>query len=119
MENPSSTTWSENQPKDSRMASKRRRPRMNCRVPLSIAWNSIALGSHHLETAFTRVVNAYGCLLVSPIDMELHQRLRVINLRTLQETDAEVVWKGTQRLDGWDLGIKLIEEQTDFWGVEF
>jgi hypothetical protein len=33
--------------------------------------------------------------------------------------EAEVVWKGTQRPDGWDLGVKLVQAEIDFWGVEF
>ena len=119
MDNTSSTIWSENHPKDLRMASKRRGPRMNCRVLVTIAWNSIDAGSHHFETGFTRVVNMFGCLLVSPKDIDLQQRLRVTNLRTWQEVDAEVVWKGTERPDGWDLGVKLLDERTDFWGVDF
>jgi len=54
-----------------------------------------------------------------PKDIDLQQRLRVTNLRTWQEVDAEVVWKGTERPDGWDLGVKLLDERTDFWGVDF
>jgi hypothetical protein len=119
MDKISTSAWSENHPKDLRAASKRRGARVNCRVPVTIEWNSRVAGSLHLETAFTRVVNFYGCLLVSPKDIDLQQRLRVTNLVTRQQVDAEVVWKGTQRPDGWDLGVKLIEARTDFWGVDF
>lgn len=119
MDNTLSKVWSEDRPKDVRLASKRRSARMNCRVPVSVAWNEGASGSHHFEKGFTRVVNMYGCLVVSPMDMELHQRVRITNLATRQEADAEVVWKGTRRPDGWDLGLKLMEERIDFWGVDF
>jgi hypothetical protein len=40
-------------------------------------------------------------------------------LSTRREVEAEVVWKGTQRPDGWDLGVKLVQSEIDFWGVEF
>jgi hypothetical protein len=73
----------------------------------------------HFESGFTRVVNNYGCLLVSPKEINLQQRLRVTNLSTRREVEAEVVWKGTQRPDGWDLGVKLVHAEQDFWGVEF
>jgi len=92
---------------------------MNCRVPVTILWAENEVGLRHFESGFTRVVNNYGCLLVSPKEINLQQRLRVTNLSTRREVDAEVVWKGTQRPDGWDLGVKLMQAELDFWGVEF
>lgn len=109
--------WQENQPRDLRTATKRRGDRMNYRVPVSIEWDGEIAGAGCLETGFTRVVNDYGCLLVSPREMDLQQRLRVTNLVTRQQCGAEVVWKGTQRPDGWDLGVKLTDAMLDFWGV--
>lgn len=90
---------------------------MNYRVPVSIEWDAEIAGNSRLETGFTRVVNDYGCLLVSPIEMQLKQRLRVTNLVTQQQAGAEVVWKGTERPDGWDLGVKLTDAILDFWGI--
>jgi hypothetical protein len=110
---------SEIQAKDLRTASKRRSARMNCRVSVAIAWNGKPGGVSHSESGFTRVVNYNGCLLVCAKEIDLRQRLRVTNLSTRQEADAEVVWKGTRRPDGWDLGVKLIEPMFDFWGVDF
>jgi hypothetical protein len=72
----------------------------------------------HFEAAFTRVVNNYGCLLVSPSEVELQQSLRLTNLSTRQAADGVVVWKGTRRPDGWDLGVELVGADLDFWGVE-
>jgi hypothetical protein len=113
------TVWDQNHPPDIRTASKRRGPRMNCRVPVTIAWSSKVAGLRHFESGFTRVVNNYGCLLVSPREIDLQERLCVTNLSTRRQVDAEVVWKGTKRPDGWDLGVKLIQSELDFWGVEF
>lgn len=90
---------------------------MNSRVPVSIEWNGRA-GPMHFESAYTRVVNPYGCLLVSPAEIDLQQKLRLTNLATRGSTDAVVVWKGTQRPDGWDLGVELVAAATDFWGVD-
>jgi hypothetical protein len=72
----------------------------------------------HFESGFTRVVNAYGCLLVSPKEVELQTRLRVTNLATRRAVDGHVVWKGIERPDGWDLGVELISADQHFWGVE-
>ncbi|MGD1210168.1 MAG: hypothetical protein ABR973_02270 [Candidatus Acidiferrales bacterium] len=90
---------------------------MNSRVPVTIEWNGTA-GPLHFEAGFTRVVNSYGCLLVSPTEVELQQRLRLTNLSTRQAADGVVVWKGTCRPDGWDVGVELVGAELDFWGVE-
>lgn len=99
------------------MRRNRRGPRMNSRVPVIIEWNG-QVGPVHFEPGFTRVVNAYGCLLVSPKEVELQTRVRVTNLATRRAVDGHVVWKGMQRPDGWDLGVELISADQHFWGVE-
>jgi len=104
-------------PRDIRSRRKRRGPRMNSRVPVAIEWNGRA-GPVHFETGFTRVVNNYGCLLVSPKELDLQQCLRVTNLATRQAADAVVVWKGMQRADGWDMGVELVSADLNFWGIE-
>lgn len=109
--------FGEDLPRDMRTREKRRGPRMNSRVPVTIEWNGTA-GPLHFESGFTRVVNNYGCLLVSPTEVELRQRLRLTNLSTRQAADGMVVWKGTRRPDGWDLGVELVAAELGFWGVE-
>jgi len=90
---------------------------MNSRVPVTIEWTGGA-GPLRFEAGFTRVVNCYGCLLVSPAELDVQQLLRVTNLATRQAADAVVVWKGPQRPDGWDLGVELVSAELDFWGVD-
>jgi hypothetical protein len=104
-------------PRDIRARRKRRGPRMNSRVPVAIEWNGRA-GPLHFETGFTRVVNNYGCLLVSPRELDVQQRLRVTNLATRESAEAVVVWKGVQRPDGWDMGVELVAANLNFWGVD-
>lgn len=65
------------------------------------------------------MVNSYGCLLVSPKEIDLQQKVRLTNLSTRQAANAVVVWKGAQRPDGWELGVELVAADLDFWGVEF
>ncbi|HTS12811.1 MAG TPA: hypothetical protein VMH00_11890 [Candidatus Limnocylindrales bacterium] len=91
---------------------------MNSRVPVAIEWNG-QIGPLHFESGFTRVVNNYGCLLVSPSEIGEMQSLRITNLATNRTTKAVVVWKGPQRNDGWDLGVELVSPEMGFWGVEF
>jgi hypothetical protein len=109
--------FGEDLPKDIRNMSKRRGPRMNSRVPVALEWDGKA-GPWQFESGFTRVVNNYGCLLVSPREVDAEQRLRLTNLATQHGADAVVVWKGPQRSDGWDLGVELFSADLDFWGVD-
>ena len=109
--------YGEDFPKDMRMRPKRRGPRMNSRVPVAIEWSGHA-GPLQYEPGFTRVVSANGCLLVSPKELELQQRVRLTNLSTRSSVEAIVVWKGMQGADGWDMGIEILARGQDFWGVE-
>ena len=86
-------------------------------MPVTIQWGGHAEPLSQ-ERAITRVVNAYGCLLVTPKEVELQQRLRVTNLATRRAVDGHVVWKGMQRSDGWDVGVEFISADQNFWGVE-
>lgn len=104
-------------PKDMRMRSKRRGPRMNSRVPVTIEWKGGG-GPLRFESGFTRVVNTYGCLLVSPREINVREPVRVTNLATRQTANGVVIWKGTERPDGWDLGVELLAADLNFWGVE-
>jgi len=104
-------------PRDIRLRRKRRGPRMNSRVPVTIEWNK-GTGPLYFEPAFTRVVNNYGCLLVSPRELEIQQTFRLTNLTTKQCSNAVVVWKGPQRADGWDLGVELVSPEMGFWGID-
>lgn len=109
--------FGEDLPKDIRTRIKRRGPRMNSRVPVTIEWTGSA-GPLNFEAGFTRVVNTYGCLLVSPREINLKERIRLTNLATRQMADGVVVWKGAQRPDGWDLGVELVSADLNFWGVD-
>ena len=109
--------FGEDLPRDMRNRSKRRGPRMNSRVPVSLEWDGKS-GALQFEPGFTRVVNSYGCLLVSPREIDAQQRLRVTNLATKDSAQGVVVWKGTQGSDGWDLGVELQAADLDFWGVD-
>lgn len=107
----------ESLPIDIRNRTKRRGPRMNSRVPVTIEWTARP-GPLNFEPGFTRVINTYGCLLVSPREISLREQIRLTNLATRESADAVVVWKGTQRPDGWDLGVELISADLNFWGVD-
>ena len=112
-----SMTFSFDLPRDIRLRRKRRGPRMNSRVPVSIEWNGNA-DARRFESGFTRVVNTYGCLLVSPRDVDIDQLVRLTNMATRKAVEGKVVWKGGQRSDGWDVGIEFTQEDLSFWGLD-
>ena len=115
--NPARMSYGEDFPRDIRMRPRRRGPRMNSRVRVVIECNG-DMGPKSYEAAFTRVVSANGCLLVSPNELELQQQLRLTNLSTRRTVNGVVVWKGVQRPDGWDMGVEIATQGQDFWGVE-
>ena len=96
---------------------KRRGVRMNSRVPVAVEWEDTG-GRTRREEALTRVVSPYGCLVVLPEDLAIEQRLEVVNVATRQSISGVVVWKGTERSEGWELGIELLQPPLDFWGVD-
>jgi hypothetical protein len=90
---------------------------MNSRVPVTIEWNKTG-GTLNFEAGFTRVVNPYGCLMASPREIQTREKVRITNLITQQIANGVVVWTGTQRPDGWDIGVELVSADLNFWGLD-
>jgi hypothetical protein len=110
--------FGEDLPRDIRMRRKRRGLRMNSHVPVAIEWNGRA-GPAHFESGFTRVVNGYGCLLVSPKEIDVQQKVKLTNLSSREAVSGVVVWKGDRQADGWELGVELVSPEMGFWGIDF
>lgn len=89
---------------------------MNSRVPVSVAWH--VEGNQGQLEAHTRVVGPYGCLAVIPREFPIEQQLEIVNRANFRSNPAVVVWKGKERVEGWEYGIELIEPEMDFWGLE-
>ena len=101
---------------EGRYQNKRRGVRVNSRVPVQVAWNS-AENTFQLD-AHTRVVGPYGCLAVIPREFGVEQHLEITNRANDRSNSGVIVWKGKQRVEGWEYGIELIEPEMDFWGLE-
>ena len=91
---------------------------MNSQVPVSIEWRESLKGRECQSQARTRVVNFYGCLLVAARPMPMDQKLVITNLASHMKIGGVVVFRGTKGFDGWEMGVELVNPQTDFWGVE-
>jgi hypothetical protein len=96
---------------------KRRGVRLNSRVPVGVEWED-SEGAKIQHQAFTCVVGSYGCLVVLPEDLPLEKHVRVVNMTNEQTLPGIVVWRGTRRNEGWELGIELAQPPLDFWGLE-
>lgn len=97
-------------------AEKRRGVRVNSQVRVAVEWDSE--GMQNRKEAHTRVVGPYGCLVVLQQNLDVGQHIQVTNLASSQTNPAVVVWRGSQRAEGWELGIELINPQVDFWGLD-
>ena len=95
---------------------KRRGVRLNSRVPIAVEWD--AGGESHRGIAKTRIIGPYGCLAVLPQDLQVDQRISVINLVSSKASPAVVVWRGHEGTEGWELGIELINPDMGFWGID-
>lgn len=104
-------------PTELKWRERRRGVRMNSRVPIIVEW-SAAGGEAVREDAVTRIVSPHGCLVVLRHDLPLDQRVRVTNLDRQTAADAVVVWRGNEQAEGRELGIELLNQSVDFWGLE-
>lgn len=112
MTRPKTAQW-----RDAKVAEKRRGVRMNSRVPVGIEWEDTQ-GRKIRNRAFTCVVNSYGCLVVLPENLPIDQQVVVVNMASEQTIPGTVVWRGSLRDEGWELGIELNRPPLDFWGLE-
>jgi hypothetical protein len=105
-------------PLEGKMRDKRRGPRMNSQVPVALEWQDRARGEECHVQARTRVVNFYGCLLIAARPMAIEQKLVLTNLATERSIGGVVVYRGKKGLDGWEMGVELVNPDMDFWGVD-
>lgn len=91
---------------------------MNSRVPLTVEWHENATNQPLRTHAHTRVVNFYGGLVVAPRSLPLEQKMTITNLANQKSISAVVVYRGGKGLDGWEMGVELVNPEMDFWGIE-
>lgn len=95
---------------------KRRGERVNSRIPIAVEWS--AGGQVVRREAQTRVVGPYGCMAIMPTELQVRQSIQLTNMVSGQMNSAVVVWRGQQHLEGWELGIELLNPQMGFWEIE-
>jgi hypothetical protein len=90
--------------------------RVNSRVPVAVEWDNG--GVLLRKETQTRVVGPYGCMVVLPLNLEVAQKIRLTNMVSKQTNPAVVVWRGLERVEGWELGIELINPRMGFWELD-
>jgi hypothetical protein len=84
------------------------------RVPILIA------GEGPLYNAHTAVVNCHGALILSPENFAEGKNLEIQNQTTGESAKVRVVWSGGENRPGlYKLGIELLDELPEFWGVDY
>ena len=91
--------------------------RVNSRVPIAILW--MEDGRPMTMEARTTDISASGCFVVASQLVLVGQRIRLINLISGKECDAQVVRHDQQAASTWDLGIRHDSQLDNFWGLEF
>jgi hypothetical protein len=104
-------------PANFRSHENRRGRRINARIPVAFEWTA-ADGERFQAEAHTRVLNYHGCLIVAPCDLAMDTRMKLTNLANNRNLIAVVVWKGKQRVEGYEMGIELVNPDLDFWGLD-
>ena len=111
------TSFQQEAAREVRFREKRRSVRLNCRVPVAIESEEDGQAPRR-EEGHTCVVGSYGCLSIFSANLGVDQRVRLTNLATGRSNPAVVVWKGSERDEGWEIGIELIDPDMDFWGLD-
>ena len=110
-----SMPFAEDLPRDIRTRSKRRGPRMNSRVPVTIEWKGNG-GPLRFEAGFTRVVNNYGCLLVSPREIDVANESKVTNLATRADGERRGGVEGNAAIRRLGSGSGAARSRSQFLG---
>ncbi|MBI4461975.1 MAG: hypothetical protein HY653_03625 [Acidobacteria bacterium] len=96
-------------------ADRRRSPRVLLEIPVLVRWED-EKGEVFTETTTTKVVNAYGALVVLKNRVRVGMELQVTNLATRASAKAKVVCLGDLTPDrGLEVGIELESSDPEFW----
>ena len=97
------------------MSELRRSSRVLKRIPILVKGPMAAP-----ENAVTAVVNREGALILAPSFYPEGTELDIQILTNGKATKARVIWHGGEERPGvFKLGIELLEDLPEFWGVEY
>ena len=104
-------------PADIRHRPLRRSNRVNSHGAVLLEWLD-GKGVRHSVEGRTRVVNFYGCLVVTVGDLPVGKQMQLTNLANNRCAQGKVVWRSNDSNEGWELGIELANPDADYWGLD-
>jgi len=97
-----------------RLIDARRSARVLAQIPIQIS------GEGPVCQGVTAVVNREGAMVLAAGSYHMGAVVRVQNLRSNESAQFRVIWDGGQEPGGQvKLGIEMLEERPDFWGVDW
>ena len=68
------------------------------------------------EPTSTLLINHGGALIALAAELDLNDRLTIINQQSNKTCGCRVAWRSVAQLNGrWSYGIALIDAEGDFW----
>lgn len=69
------------------------------------------------EETHTVLVNEGGALIPLGVELQLQDRIRVVNRETGVASDCRIAWRSAEPIQGrWSYGIALLAAPENFWG---
>lgn len=100
------------------LAQRRRAPRVLLEVPVKVTWIDEG-GEPYFELTNTKVVNAFGALVLLKRAVPMGSELKLTNLTTQATAEAHVVWVGNPYgKGGVEVGLELGNADPSFWDVK-
>ena len=95
---------------------RRRSPRLNARIPVTVRLQRANLQTVTQE-AEALVINAHGALLLLAVAVSENEVLTVVNSETGKEVLARVTALGTSFMGKSEVGIEFIKPTPEFWSI--
>ena len=68
------------------------------------------------EETHTVLVNDGGALIPLSVELQLQDRIRVVNRQTGVASDCRIAWRSAEPIQGrWSYGIALLGAPENFW----
>lgn len=103
-------------PQNSDPRNRRRSPRLNARIPVTVRLQRANLQTVTQE-AEALVINAHGALLLLAVAVSENEVLTVVNSETGKEVLARVTALGTSFMGKSEVGIEFIKPTPEFWSI--
>jgi len=93
-------------------------PRIHAKVPIIVDGQDLSQKPFR-EESYTVLINEGGALIALAAQLQLQDRVRVVNKSTGDAADCRIAWRSAEPIQGrWSYGIAILSSSTDFWAME-